>query len=65
MKIRMDFVTNSSSSSFIIGKAKQNNYTVEDVYTILKKLYLKYEEKKQELIPYIDKHQLPFILTFF
>ena len=56
MKIRMDFVTNSSSSSFIIGKAKQNNYTVEDVYTILKKLYLKYEEKKQELITYIDKH---------
>lgn len=56
MKFRFDFVTNSSSSSFIIGRAKGADYNVESVYTILKKLYLKYEEKRKKAIAYIDAH---------
>lgn len=56
MKFRTDFVTNSSSSSFIIGKAKKTDYTVEDIYTLLKDLYIKYDKKRKETIDYIDKH---------
>lgn len=38
MKCRSDFVTNSSSSSFILGKAGQNTVTVSDGRKYLKKL---------------------------
>lgn len=38
MKCRLDFVTNSSSSSFIFGKPNENTITIDDVYNIIKKL---------------------------
>ena len=39
MKKRSDFVTNSSSSSYIIGKAEDTTVTREVVYQIVKNLY--------------------------
>ena len=38
MKIRNGFVTNSSSSSFIIGKANDNTVTIDSVYQEIKEL---------------------------
>lgn len=43
MKVRFGFVTNSSSSSFIISKDVFNS--VNDVYTYVRELYLEYEDK--------------------
>ncbi|MCI8630603.1 MAG: hypothetical protein HFE57_14130 [Firmicutes bacterium] len=38
MKYRLDFITNSSSSSFIFGKPNENTIIIDDVYNIIKKL---------------------------
>lgn len=50
MKIRNGFVSNSSSSSFIIGN-KNNQYTVDSVYETLKKAYVEmyWKGNKKEL----------------
>lgn len=56
MKIRSDFVTNSSSSSFIIGKGTDENYTIESVFQIIKELYKELLRKRDNVIEYLDRH---------
>lgn len=52
-KIRTDFVTNSSSSSFVIG-LKDSDYTVESVYKIIRNLYLEMYKKIKEAVDWIN-----------
>jgi hypothetical protein len=58
MKTRLDFVTNSSSSSFIICKEK-NYSSIEEVFLLLKSFYNEYLKKRTELIEYC-KHNEKF-----
>lgn len=61
MKYRTDFVTNSSSSSFIID-TKENYNSIEEIFQMLKMLCQEYLEKRQELIEYC-KHDSRFVVT--
>ena len=57
MKIRTDFVTNSSSSSFIIGK-KGDGFTKNDIYLAIKTLYKSYLENRDKLIPVVKNYNI-------
>ena len=58
-KIRTDFVTNSSSSSFIIGKKDDTSKTIESVYNYIRLLYFRHIEKSKEIIHALKNH--PYI----
>lgn len=56
MKVRLDFVTNSSSSSFVIGKKGKSGRTVENTFHVVKDLYKEYIEKFEQAKQYIATH---------
>ncbi len=63
MKIRADFVTNSSSSSYIIGKTEDNSVTVDSVYQLLRKLYAEDKVVGKELKEIVDFDSFVFTNT--
>jgi hypothetical protein len=56
LKIRNGFVTNSSSSSFIIGKANDNTVTIDSVYQEIKEFYKQYYKSCSEMYSYVEEY---------
>lgn len=55
MKFRTGFVTNSSSSSFIIQK-RGNETSIEEIFMMMKELYADYRQTVKDLIAYCSQH---------
>lgn len=56
MKYRTDFVTNSSSTCFLLGKKGDGIHTVDFVFNLLKEFYRKHLEKHDEILRLMKEH---------
>lgn len=56
MKYRTDFVTNSSSTCFLLGKKGDGTHTVDFVFNLLKEFYRKHLEKHDEILRLMKEH---------
>lgn len=54
-KIRLDYVTNSSSSSFIIGSINED-LNIDDVFVLIRDLYCELNKKIDSIKIFIQKH---------
>lgn len=56
MKIRNGFITNSSSSSFIIGKTNDDTVTIDSVYQKIRELYKQYYRSCTKMYDYVKNY---------
>lgn len=57
MKARMDFVTNSSSSSFVIGTVDTTD-TIDDIYLMIRQMYIDLLTVKKEFMKDCDQYNM-------
>lgn len=56
MKIRTDFVTNSSSSSYVIGKAADEHITLDSMYQLLRSMFKEYKQLQDRITEHYGRY---------